>query len=440
VAQVNTRARTLGSALGTAASNLGAAATALALSIVVARSLGPAMKGSFDLMTAAAAFAALAFGLGVPIGITLVVAKRPEEARRVPYPAALLSLVIGALTAVVVAAWSELAGGSGSRPGGRSFDEAIAVGALAAITAYTAIAESALIGSRRIGIANLTDLVGRLLGLGIVIALSTSATPTTLVLAVSLGLFVGGAMQTAALRPQGWLSRPDVAATVRQAVPAYISSGMQLANYRVDLFIVALVWGPIQVGLYAVAGLLAQLVWVLARGGAVALYPLFAVDDDPAVGTRRLAEASRLATVVGIVGSIMLAIAAPALIPVVYGDDFAEAVQPLWLLLPGVALFSPAIVASAFFLGRGTPGKNVITSGIGLIVTVTLDLVLVPRYGMAGAAIASTASYATTAVATLILLQRATGLRLTDLLVPRRQDLDQLLVATRVLARRPRRA
>lgn len=407
---------------------------------MVARNLGPELKGSFDLMTAAAAFAALAFGVGVPIGVTLVVAKRPEEARRVPLPAILLSLAIGALTAVVVAIWSGPESGPESISGGSSLSDAIAVGALAAITAYTAIAESALIGSQRIGIANLTDLVGRFLGLGIVIALSTSATPTTLVLAVSLGLLIGGVLQTAALRPHGWLSRPHVAATVRQAVPAYVSSGMQLANYRVDLFIVAWLWGPGQVGLYAVAGLLAQLVWVLARGGAVALYPLFAVHDDPAVGTRRLAEASRLATTVGITGAILLAIAAPALIPMVYGEDFAGAVQPLWLLLPGVAMFSPAIVASAYFLGRGSPGRNVITSGIGLIVTLALDLMLVPRFGIAGAAVASTASYATTAAATLILLRRGTGLRLTDLLVPRRHDLVQLLVAARVLVGRARRA
>jgi Membrane protein involved in the export of O-antigen and teichoic acid len=397
------------------------------------------MKGAFDLLLAVGAFAALAFGLGIPIGVTLAVAKRPELTRRVPLPAAVFAIAIGTLTSVVLGGWQLFTNGPGPTSEGVNLPEILAVGSLAAVTVYTAISESALVGSQRIGVANLTDLVGRLSGLAIVLALSFTATPATFVFAISLGLLFGGVLQSAVLKPQGWIERKAVATTIRQALPAYLSSGMQLANYRLDLFIVAFFSGPAEVGLYALAGLLAQFVWILARGGATALYPLFAVDDGGIVGVRRLAEASRVAVLVGIGGSVALAILVPVLVPVVYGSAFSDAVVPLWLLLPGAAIFSPAIVGAAYFLGRGAPEKNILASGTGLAMTVALDLALVPRYGMLGAAAASTLSYAATSGVTMLLLRRDTRLPFADLLIPRKDDLAHMWAATSALLTYARR-
>lgn len=418
--------------------NLGVAAIALALSIVVARALGPSMKGSFDLLIAASAFAALAFGLGVPIGVTLIVAKQPELAHKIPYPAAVFAVVTGVVTVTVVGVWELLSSGAAPSPGLFS-GEALAVGCLASVTVFTGIAEAALVGSDRLGWANFTDLIGRLAGLLLVIAVNVDAAPSTLVLAVAVGLLLAGGLQSAALKPLGWIGREAVATTVRQALPAYVSSGMQLLNYRIDLFILAFFWGPAEVGFYALAGLLAQFVWVLARGGATALYPLFAADDDPTVAARRVTEASRIAMLVGGLGAVALGLAAPFVVPTIYGAEFSQSVTPLWLLLPGAAIFSPAIVASAFFLGRSAPGRNVLASGVGLFVTVVLDLIMIPVYGMAGAAIASTVSYAATSLVSLALVRRSTGVGFAELMVPTSRDIAQVFASTREVLRRSSR-
>jgi O-antigen/teichoic acid export membrane protein len=50
-------------------------------------------------------------------------------------------------------------------------------------------------------------------------------------------------------------------------------------------------------------------------------------------------------------------------------------------------------VASAYLYGRGSPGLNSIVLGVGLVITVVLDLLLIPRFGALGAATASTAAY-----------------------------------------------
>jgi O-antigen/teichoic acid export membrane protein len=66
-------------------------------------------------------------------------------------------------------------------------------------------------------------------------------------------------------------------------------------------------------------------------------------------------------------------------------------------------------VASAYLYGRGSPGLNSIVLGIGLVITVVLDLLLIPRYGALGAATASTAAYLCTDGMLVGLLLRLSG-------------------------------
>ena len=54
-------------------------------------------------------------------------------------------------------------------------------------------------------------------------------------------------------------------------------------------------------------------------------------------------------------------------------------------------------VLSAFLSGIGRPGLNSLAQAAGLVVTVALDLSLIPHLGIVGAATASTFAYLTTA-------------------------------------------
>jgi O-antigen/teichoic acid export membrane protein len=79
------------------------------------------------------------------------------------------------------------------------------------------------------------------------------------------------------------------------------------------------------------------------------------------------------------------------------------------VLLAGMLLAGASGVASAYLYGRGSPGLNSIVLGIGLVITVILDLVLIPRFGALGAAAASTAAYLGTDCVLVGLLLRLSG-------------------------------
>src|SRR4029077_5175514 len=90
------------------------------------------------------------------------------------------------------------------------------------------------------------------------------------------------------------------------------------------------------------------------------------------------------------------ALLASPVIPLFYGGAFEGAVEPTRLLLIGLSVEGASCVITAYLFGRGRPGLNSLATLGGVIVTVLLDFLLIPRYQLVGASIASTAAYLTT--------------------------------------------
>jgi O-antigen/teichoic acid export membrane protein len=88
-------------------------------------------------------------------------------------------------------------------------------------------------------------------------------------------------------------------------------------------------------------------------------------------------------------------------IPLLYGAAFRPAVLAAQLLCVGLVGEGLGGVVTAFLYGTGRPGLNSMAVVAGLATTVGLDLVLIPRHGLLGAAVASCAAYAVTTAALL---------------------------------------
>ena len=110
--------------------------------------------------------------------------------------------------------------------------------------------------------------------------------------------------------------------------------------------------------------------------------------------------------------AVLLAIASWVGLSAVFGAAFAGALPPLLVLLPGVAVFGFGNVLAADLAGRGQPGWITLNAVAGMVLTVVLDLLVIPAHGVIGAAAVSTAVYAVSAVLALAFFLHATGMRL----------------------------
>ncbi len=219
---------------------------------------------------------------------------------------------------------------------------------------------------------------------------------------------------------QGWLrlarrgyfrdSRPNSGCArriVSYGVRAELSSIALLLNARFDFAIVAAIAGPAPLGVYAVASRYAELLRLPGLAMNYVLYPALAGSDSGARRTTR--DALRRMSWVPVALAVPMAVAAPFVIPGLFGERFSGAVVPACVLLAGLAGCGVSGIVTAYLYALGRPGVVSAAQGAGVAVTVGLDLALIPRFGITGAAIASAVAYLTTTAALVALAASATA-------------------------------
>jgi O-antigen/teichoic acid export membrane protein/O-antigen ligase len=216
---------------------------------------------------------------------------------------------------------------------------------------------------------------------------------------VTLGIAVRLARHCGYTR--GW-GRPDVGLAREicgYGIRGQIGGMLSLVNLRLDVAILGALVGPGTLGIYAVASKYAELLRLPGLAITYVLYPRLAARDREEASRAVLALLPR-ALVFTVLAAIPLALAVP-LLPRVYGDAFTSAMLPACILLFGLIGEGVAGLVSAYLYAVGRPGANSLALGVSVVVTIVLDLTLIPRYHAVGAAAASAAAYLTSSAALL---------------------------------------
>jgi O-antigen/teichoic acid export membrane protein len=201
---------------------------------------------------------------------------------------------------------------------------------------------------------------------------------------------------------------PELARRVASyGVRAQLGGVIFLLNLRLDFILLQLLAGPAVVGIYAVASKFAELVKVPGTALTYVLYPRYA-RAGPGQASHQARTLLPRAALVTCAAVVPLAAAASLIIPLAYGSDFEGAVIPAQIILLGLCLEGVTGVVTGFLYGVGRPGLNSWAMGAGLVVTVGLDLLLIPAFGATGAAVASATAYLTTTFALVWFFWRVT--------------------------------
>ena len=202
---------------------------------------------------------------------------------------------------------------------------------------------------------------------------------------------------------------------------AQLSTVLQFFSYRLDLFIVNATAGLGAAGIYSVATLLAEAVWYIPNAVGLVLAPRVAAtaegEDDDAT-----AAICRATVLLSVAGALFIAVLAPLLVLVLFGSAFLAAVVPLWVLLPGVIALGLDKPIASYQLGRGRPQISLYVALIATPITIAAYVLLIPTFGIVGAAAGSTISYVATTAVDVVFLHRVSPLRLRNLVIPHRSD------------------
>jgi O-antigen/teichoic acid export membrane protein len=194
-------------------------------------------------------------------------------------------------------------------------------------------------------------------------------------------------------------------------------------SYRLDVFVVNYFLDASQVGLYSLGVIISEALWQLPAIVATALFPRTArtVDDGADNFTCMILRQVSLIT---IAAALLIALASPIAIPLIFGARFAPSIAVIWWILPGTVALSLGKVVAADLTARGWINHLPVSAGIGLVLTLVLDFLLIPRLGIRGAAIASSIAYLASGVYLLGAIQRKLKTSWKSLLVPSFEELQ----------------
>jgi O-antigen/teichoic acid export membrane protein len=276
-------------------------------------------------------------------------------------------------------------------------------------TSYVAILQSRLQMSRAV----VGDVLGR----------ATSLLLVLVVVWADLGFYSvmlaagGGALATLIVT---WLATRRLAAirfrvdpvVWRTMLAAALPLGLALAinslYFRADTLIISLYEPYGQVGLYTLAYRILELALVAGYIFVNTTFPLLseAVEHDEPRALRMIQVSSDVLVILGIpfvAGGLVLA---PDVVELASGEDFADAAEPLRILLAAGALAWVNGVFGLALIAKNRQASALWLNVSALVFNVGLNFLLIPRYGIVAAAIITVASEVLILAGSYILMRR----------------------------------
>ncbi len=380
------------------------------LTVIIARGLGAAGRGDYALFVLSTTLAASIGTLGMGLGSIYYVGKAKYSARVLLGNSQFLVLVAGALAAAVLLAVGLTLGTQGLLKGESYWLYLLAFPAVLEFLLVTAL----LVGQDRfvgLNAAQLSQTLLLLAGASTLLVLDEMTifavlavwSASFLIATVIALAFVGfeNLSARAALKPQ-WEALSD---QVRLGVPGQTGNVLQYLNYRLDQFLVRAIRTRAEVGVYSIAVGLSESVWWIANAVSLSLMPrLTRMEPEHAADVTPIACRNTL--LVSAIAATALAGLSRVAVEPVFGPDFRDVPDAIALLLPGIVALSGTKVLSSYIFSQGQMILNSTTALVTLGFTLALDAVLIPRFGVDGAAAASSVAYAASLVLSLYFYRR----------------------------------
>ncbi|MCS0673436.1 flippase [Cytobacillus firmus] len=204
---------------------------------------------------------------------------------------------------------------------------------------------------------------------------------------------------------------------------AHFSNVLSFINYRADIYLISMFLNPAAVGLYGVAVSIAERLWIVSQSISSVLYPAISSSSDVDSKNKLTSVISRNVLFFSIIAGIVFYFASDLIFRLLFGEAYADSSDILKMLLPGIILFSVDRILSNDLAGRGKPELNMYTSIFTVASNIILNILLIPKVGIAGAAISTSVTYSLSTLVKMFLFKRETGVSYSKMLLLQKEDL-----------------
>ncbi len=211
-----------------------------------------------------------------------------------------------------------------------------------------------------------------------------------------------------------------------------LSTLVSTLNKRLSMFLLKQHWGDERVGVFSSGTQITEGVKII--GNSLALVQFSALSN---MTDRKEAVKLTLRFIKIAVLFTFLALAVIVLLPTsfyewVLSKEFSEIKHVMLYMSPGIIFLAAHTILAHYFSGTGQPKYNLYASITGLCFTIPSTLLLVKPFGINGAAISSSITFAASFTYHWIIFRKQSSARISDLL-PNKEDWNWVREETRKL-------
>ncbi len=418
------------------ATNIMVTAFSMVVGVIIARRLGPELRGTWGLvLLASQAVGLLHLGLGP--AITYYTGKGDHRKEDLLAFTIMSSLFLGIVFAIIFFfvypyvpnIWEDVP------------TVMILIGIVSVpFTFLLNFYRQFLIGMLKVMQSNMLDIIRVTVYLGMVLvfvwALNGKVLETTICYTTSMAFagIIGVMLFSRNIKPSTTLNPSLIKPMFQYGIKAYIVIIFHFLNYRFDIFLIKYFLTKSDVAFYQIAAGMAERMWYIPNALSFVLVPtLLTMDRGSAKFTAKIC---RNGFFVMILLGIAILFTARHVIVFFYGNEYIPVTYALYSILWGITVTSLYKVIFADFAAKRRLNITILAASISFVVNIIMNIIMIPRFGIVGAGISTSLSQTILTAILIAFFKRYEKVRLRDILFPKREDFTSYLkVAQKTLRR-----
>jgi O-antigen/teichoic acid export membrane protein len=186
-------------------------------------------------------------------------------------------------------------------------------------------------------------------------------------------------------------------------------------NYHADIILIGFFLTATQVGYYSIAVALSRFFWIIPQSIQTVVYPAASEywrNNNHAALQTMIDKSMKYTACALIPIGLGVGFFARDIITMIYGQEFIHAVLPLLILIIGTVIHSITKSIGGMMPAVNRPDLAPKKGICSASVNIALNILLIPRFGITGAAIATTCSLVTAAALHLFFTVRLTRVKI----------------------------
>lgn len=288
--------------------------------------------------------------------------------------------------------------------------------ALSLLSSLMATHYNLLLGKQRIKTYNIiftfqicTLLLVFLIELFLIQNLSVDAYLIALYFAYGIGAilgFIAVIKKAGPLMMSGWTS--IIKQVIRYGFITQMANLLSIGNNRLSFFFIKYFSGLSSLGVYTAGIQLTEGLKLIGSSIAVVQFSAISNTRDKDYASNLTIKLMKFSVALTAMAVMVLVILPDTFYTMLFSKDFSGVKPVIIALSPGVVALAANNIFSHYFSGLGNPKVNLFAKGFGFVFTVILAILLIPEFGLVGAAITASVSYISTVIYQYIIFKKQT--------------------------------